>query len=232
MSTGAPPSTAAAPLRVLVAGATGLVGRALLDELLAGTAVPATVHALRRAHGPGAAPTTPARAGLHWHEVDFSALPSLPETDEVYIALGTTIAQAGSREAFRAVDFDAVLAVARAARLSGARRLGIVSAMGADPGSWVFYNRVKGEMESAVTALGYPSVTFAQPSLLLGDREAMGQARRSGETWGSRLMAPLSHWLPRNVRPIRATDVARALADAVHAGAPGVRRLRSGQMQA
>src|SRR5581483_6669242 len=78
------------------------------------------------------------------------ALPPLPPVDEVYLALGTTIKVAGSQAAFRAVDYDANLAVARAALAAGARRCGLVSAMGADAKSKVFYNRVKGELEEAL----------------------------------------------------------------------------------
>jgi len=104
-----------------------------------------------------------------------------PAVDDVFIALGTTIKVAGSREAFRAVDFDAVVAVARAARAAGATRLGVVSAMGADSRSPVFYNRVKGEMEDAVQGLGFETVVIARPSLLAGDRTALKQAPRPGE---------------------------------------------------
>ncbi|MEO8924455.1 MAG: NAD(P)H-binding protein, partial [Caldimonas sp.] len=154
--------------RALLAGATGLVGRALLPLLLRGHA---SLEVLaRRSVDLGAEPR------LHLHVVDFASLPTpLPSVDDVFIALGTTIRVAGSQAAFRSVDFDAVVAVARAARAAGATRLAIVSALGADPASGVFYNRVKGDMEAAVALLGYDSVTLARPSLLLGDRAALGQ---------------------------------------------------------
>src|SRR6266481_703419 len=87
---------------------------------------------------------------LVYHVVDFVALPLLPPADEAYLALGTTIKVAGSQAAFRAVDFDANLAVARAAKAAGARRIGLVSAMGADAHSRIFYSRVKGELEEAL----------------------------------------------------------------------------------
>ncbi|MGH8821974.1 MAG: NAD(P)H-binding protein, partial [Rhodoferax sp.] len=124
----------------LVAGATGLVGREVLAALLADKTYSA-IHCVGRRAPPISHPK------LTCHTVDFGALPVLPHTDDVYIALGTTIKIAGSQAAFRAVDYEAVVAVAQAARSSGATRLGVVSAMGASARSAVFYNRVKGEME-------------------------------------------------------------------------------------
>lgn len=133
--------------RTLLAGATGLIGREILHALLADDTVD-SVHVLARR------PAPMAHAKLVWQVVDFASLPALPMVDEVYLALGTTIKAAGSQAAFRAVDVDMNLAVARAALQAGARRLGLVSAMGADSASRVFYNRIKGELEAAVTALG------------------------------------------------------------------------------
>jgi hypothetical protein len=95
----------------------------------------------------------------------------------------------------------------------------------------VFYNRVKGEMETDAAALGYDSVCFAQPSLLLGDRAALGQPGRFGEVWASRLLRPVMPLVPKSVRPIVAHDVAAALIAATMAGKPGVHRLASGRMQ-
>ena len=190
--------------RVLLAGATGLVGGELLRGLLADDTV-AVVHVLARR------PPDLAHPKLRVQVVDFTALPGLPALDEAYLALGTTIKMAGSQAAFRAVDFDANLAVARAARDAGARRLGLVSAMGADAGARVFYNRVKGELEEAVRGLGFEAVVIARPSLLLGDRAALGQPARTGEHVGSLVAGVLRPLIPARYRPIRALDVARAL---------------------
>jgi uncharacterized protein YbjT (DUF2867 family) len=210
----------------LLAGATGLVGRALLTRLLE-SARYARVHALLRR----AAPDLPAHAKLQLQQVDFTRLPRLPRVDDVFIALGTTIKAAGSEAELRRVDFDAVLATARAARAAGAIRLLVVSALGADPASRVFYNRVKGEMEQAVTGLGYACVVIARPSLLLGDRAALGQSARAAEEWATRLLRPLRGWLPRSVRPIDADVVARAMLSAALNARPGVTVLGSGEMQ-
>jgi uncharacterized protein YbjT (DUF2867 family) len=211
---------------VVLAGATGLVGRAILEGLLADASV-AVVHALGRRDPEVAHPK------LIPHVVDFAALPALPplpSLDEVYLALGTTIKVAGSQAAFRAVDFEANLAVARAALAAGARRAGLVSAMGADTKSRIFYNRVKGELEDALTRLAFEGLVIARPSLLVGDREALRQPKRPGEkvaTVVSKLLAPL---IPSNYRPIAANEVARALLARVPS-ARGRVVLLSGEMQ-
>ena len=212
----------------LLAGATGLVGRALLPMLLAGNPYERVHVLLRRA-----APDIVTGTKLTVHQVDFARLPAaLPAVDDVYIALGTTIKVAGSEGAFRQVDFNFVVDTARAARAAGATRLAVVSALGADSGSRVFYNRVKGEMETAITQLGYASVVIARPSLLLGDRVALGQPARSGEAWAARLLGPLGWAVPGRVRPIPVQTVAAALLAAMLDGQPGLRVLESGAMQA
>jgi len=203
-----------------------LVGRALLPLLLSDKAYGHTHVLVRRAWGDaGISPR------LTSHVVDFKSLPSLPSVDDVYVALGTTIKTAGSEGAFRSVDFDAVVETARAARTEGATRLVVVSALGADAKSKVFYNRVKGEMQDAVSHLGFTSVVLAQPSLLLGNRVALGQAPRRGEEWAMRLLGPVMGWVPRGVRPIPATAVASAMVHAMLHATPGVRVLSSAEMQ-
>ena len=150
--------------------------------------------------------------------------------DDVFIALGTTIKTAGSQQAFRAVDFDAVLAVAKAGKTTGASHLGIVSAMGADSRSSIFYSRVKGEMEAAVLALGFDSVVFARPSLLAGDRSALNRQKRLVETIMVAAFRQLKPLIPANYRSVAPEQVANALVDAVKAGAPGRRVILSGEL--
>jgi uncharacterized protein YbjT (DUF2867 family) len=221
-------SVVAAPRTALLAGATGLVGRALLSMLLAEKQYRSVHVVLRRA-----APDIKADAKLEVHQVDFARLPAaFPTVDDAFIALGTTIKVAGSERAFRQVDFEFVVNTARAARAAGATRLAVVSALGADAKSRIFYNRVKGEMQAAVAQLGYGSVVIAQPSMLLGDRAALGQPARSGEIWAARLLGPLGWMLPKGVRPIPARAVASALLAAILNAKPGVRVLKSGEMQA
>ena len=208
-----------------------MVGRAVLAHLLADKSASAyaAVHTLGRR-----APDFPAgaqSARLVSHLSDSLLDARVPPADDMFIALGTTIAVAGSEPAFRAVDLDAVLALARSARSAGVRRLGLVSAMGADAHSRVFYNRVKGEMEEAVSSLGFETLVIARPSLLDGERAALGQPARRGEQLALQVMRRLKPLIPRNYRAILASDVAAALVAAVQAGRPSVQILLSGQMQ-
>ena len=213
--------------RCVLLGASGLVGRAIAHALAADPACD-ELHLLLRRPVPALERLPLARA-IAWQGGAFSALPPV---DVALCALGTTIKAAGSREAFRAVDFHAVLAFAQAARRAGAQCFGLVSALGADPKSRVFYNRTKGEIEQAVARLDFPSLVIVRPSLLLGDRASIGQASRPGETLAQAL-APLIAWLtPRRLQPLAATTVARGLLAAVNSGQPGKRIVESDELQA
>ena len=211
---------------LLLAGASGLIGTELVRQGLALNGLD-HLHALVR-RVPAAAASDPR---LHWHRVDLAQPGALPAADAAACALGTTIKVAGSQAAFRAVDFDAVLAFARAARAAGVQRFAVVSALGADAGSAVFYNRVKGEMEAALQAVGFASLTIARPSLLAGNRAALGQPVRLGERLGLALTAPLGGLVPAAWRPIHADVVARALLRALAAGRPGVQVMESARLQ-
>ena len=190
--------------RVLLAGATGLVGGHMLRALLADPTV-SEVHALSRRA------LNVSHAKLRVHLVDFKRLPTLPQADEVYLALGTTIKVAGSQSAFRAVDLDANLAVAKAAVAVGAQRVGLVSAAGANAKSSVFYSRVKGELEDALRQMELAALVIAQPSFLLDSREGLQQAPRIGEKIAIPIMRLLSPILPGPYRAVRARAVARSL---------------------
>lgn len=213
---GAPPRPDA-----LLAGATGLVGRALA----AAWSGPGTLHLLVRRPMP--APGGHCRVQV----VDYEALPALPPAGTALCTLGTTIKAAGSPEAFRAVDFDAVLRFALAARAAGVERFAVVSALGADAGSRNLYRRVKGEMEAAVAGVGFRTLVIAQPSLLAGDRAALGQAPRRAERLALALTAPLAALIPLAWRPIEASTVARALLRALADAQPGITRLSSAALQ-
>lgn len=208
---------------IILAGATGLVGQDILEGLLHDTSV-GMVHVLGRRQ--------PARQHpkLKAHIIDFAALPALPAADEVYLALGTTIKVAGSQDAFRAVDFDANLAVAKAALAAGARRAGLVSAMGADAHSRVFYSRVKGELEVALGQLPFEGLVIARPSMLVGDRQGLGQAVRRGEVLAHEFSRFLGLLIPANYKPIRALAVAQALLS-IAPSAQGINVLLSGAMR-
>lgn len=190
--------------KVLLAGATGLVGGLMLQALLIDPTV-AEVHALSRR------PLSISHPKLKVHLVDFSRLPILPQADEVYLALGTTIKVAGSQAAFRAVDRDANLAVAKAAILTGGRRVGLVSAAGASTQSSAFYNRVKGELEDALKDLDLSTLVIARPSLLLDYRDGLQQPPRLGEMIAIPIAKLLLPFLPGAYRPVHARAVAQAL---------------------
>ncbi len=211
------------PRQALLVGASGLVGSALLKMLLAGDAYERVWVLARRE-------LALSDARLTVRVVDFeriAELPDFPEVDDVYCCLGSTIKAAGSRAAFRRVDLDYVVGCARTARREGATRLAVVSAMGADSRSSVFYNRVKGDMETAVRALEYPSVTILRPSLLAGERIE----RRPGERVALAITQPLSILIPRRYRPIPARAVARALLHFQLQGRPGALVVESGRLQ-
>ncbi|HEX2365460.1 MAG TPA: NAD(P)H-binding protein [Bradyrhizobium sp.] len=152
----------------LLAGATGLVGGHLLRRLLADPRYRQIIAVSRKELGIEHPKLRPLITNF---DAIAAAIAGLGETvDDAFCALGTTIKTAGSREAFRRVDFGHVVAFARAARVAGARRFMVVSAMGASARSVIFYLRVKGDTEEALTALGYPALHIFRPGLLLGLR--------------------------------------------------------------
>ncbi len=217
--------------RALIAGASGLVGGEVLRRLLSGANHP-QVHALVRRPLAGPGLDAAAAAGrLVQHTVDFATLArwrDFPPVDDVFVCLGTTLRAAGSHAAFRRVDFDAVVAVARIARRHGATRLAVVSALGADPGSRVFYNRVKGEAESELARLDYPSLIVLRPSLLDGPRTET----RPGERAALLLSRPFARLIPARLRPVPASAVARCMVDAMRDPQPGLRIIESDRIQA
>jgi uncharacterized protein YbjT (DUF2867 family) len=200
-----------------------MVGKEILEGLLADQTV-AAVHSLGRR-----APAIQ-HPKLTAHVVDLAALPSLPRADEVYLAVGTTIKIAGSQAAFRAVDHDANLAVATAALAAGVRRAGLVSAMGANSSSRIFYSRVKGELEDALSRMPFEGVVIARPSMLVGNREVLGQPTRRGEVLAEALGNVAGFLIPANYKPIKASAVAKALLSAVPS-AKGKTVLLSGSMR-
>jgi uncharacterized protein YbjT (DUF2867 family) len=206
---------------VWIAGATGLVGGHALRALLERKDV-ARVISLGRRKGLSAHPKLEeALVDLVALGKDAGPAPELPPCDEAVCALGTTMRKAGSQQAFQDVDYRAVLAFARLARQAGARRFALVSSIGADANSRVFYRRVKGRTENALRALGFPRLEILRPSFLVGSR----QEPRPAEWLGIRvaqIVSPLMLGPMRRYKPIRARKVGLALAGAPDsASAPG-----------
>lgn len=205
-------------MRVLMIGATGLVGRALAERLLADGA---ELHAIGRRGSGRVHPDShdhiaPAE---RWPEI-ASAIPA----DVAVSALGTTWRAAGSQAAFRAVDLDMVIAFAKAAKAAGVRRMLTVSAVGADAGSRNFYLGVKGAMEQALGRIGFDRLDVLQPGLLRGER---GEDRRVAERIGI-VLSPLTNLFMRGrlarFAAIDATVVADAAAAFLRRTGPGVFR--------
>jgi uncharacterized protein YbjT (DUF2867 family) len=207
---------------VTLLGATGLVGRHVLDLLARDPYFDRVVALARRKFAEATAPRVEA------HLVDFTRLEDRPDlfgVDQVVCALGTTIkAVGGSRERFREVDHDIPLAAAKLAVRQGTKHYLLVSALGANPESRIFYNRVKGELEDALRKLSFHSLTIVRPSLLLGERTEFRLAEEIGKRFG---------WLaPGKYRPIQARDVAACLVRAAKNDDPGMRIIESDQIEA
>lgn len=204
-------------MKALVVGATGLVGSELVRLLADGAGVEEVRRVARR---PPKDESTRVRDFI----VDFERLDDFSSAfagvDVVFSALGTTLKTAGSKAAQRRVDFDYQLEAARLGRAGGARTLVLVSSMGADPRSLVFYSRMKGELEHAVQTLGYPSVVVLRPGILDGER----REHRPGERFalGVLRLVPAFDSLA-GLRPIPATTVARAALRAARDASSGLR---------
>ena len=211
-----PPSTASGQRIALVAGASGMVGTALCTQLRRDRRF-APVVVLARSQPPVTDPP------LQVEIVDFSRIgewnPGVA-LDTVFCALGTTIKQAGSEAAFRAVDFDLILEMARLAKRGNARHFIFVSSLGADPASRIFYLRVKGETEEAVKALGLPHAVALRPSFLEGERAVYRRGERVGQ-WVGRVIAPLLLGPLEKYRPTSAAMVAEAMRQVAQPGREG-----------
>ncbi|MFN2564364.1 MAG: NAD(P)H-binding protein [Gemmatimonadaceae bacterium] len=206
---------------ILVLGATGLVGSHCLRLLAAEPDVGRVVALTRRP-----LPRELVQRKVESHVVDFDALAAhaaLFRVDQILCALGTTIRTAGSQVQFRVVDYDYPLAAARIGLAEGVTHFLLVSALGANARSRVFYTRVKGELESAVLALPFRSVTIVRPSLLLGPRAEF----RLGEVVAKRF----AFLAPAKYKPVDAHAVATVLVRAAKEDAPGRRIIESAEIR-
>jgi len=206
-------------MKLMLVGASGLVGQQVLRQALANPAVSRLIAPTRK-------PLVPA-SGLDNPIVDFEHLPagaSWWKVDAVICTLGTTMTQAGTQSAFRRVDHGYPLAVARLARAAGATAFVLNSALGAAADSRVFYNRVKGDVEAAITSLGYPSLTLVRPSLLDGGPRPDSRPGEHVGLWFAGIFRPL---LPARYRAVTTDAVARTLLAAALGQAPGVHVIES-----
>ena len=214
------------PKVALIAGATGLVGGYALNALLDAPDY-SRVYALTRRPFSREHPKLANRTVIF--ERMAEQLKGLVAHD-AFCAIGTTIAEAGSQEAFRRADVNAVLLFARAARAAGAQRFVVVSSVGADSTSKKFYLRTKGEMEESVADIGFTSVDILQPSLLLGPRKALRPLEITGRIFAP-LINPLLTGTREPYRAIPAETVGRAMLGAARAGRRGVYRYTYGDLR-
>lgn len=209
--------------KALIAGATGLVGSFVLEQLLEDNRYAAIIAVTRT-------PLNIQHVRLHNVVTDFDHLDDVAlqlSADDVFCCLGTTIRRAGSQQAFRKVDFEYPLQLAKLTLGNGARKFLHVSALGADASSRIFYNRVKGETEEALRSTGFPALHIFRPSLLLGPR-AEQRAAEDAAKWFYRIFG----WLiPLRYKAIHAHTVARAMLHYAHQPQTGIFVHESGEMQ-
>ncbi len=209
---------------VLLLGATGLVGSQCLNLFLANDHFSQVSTLTRRPLATN--PVDPKHVN---HVIDFDDPESYHDkmtVDIVICALGTTIKKAGSREMFRRVDFHYAFDLSKAALETGAGHLLLVSAKGAAADSRVFYNRVKGELEDAISGLGFETLNIFRPSLLQGNRQEF----RAGEEIGNFLAGAFSIVIPAQWKPTPVDRLAEAILKAAINDRPGQRIYESGEI--
>jgi uncharacterized protein YbjT (DUF2867 family) len=185
----------------IVFGATGLIGKKVTEHLLKNDTYSTVIILVRK-------PLNINHPKLKQHIFNYDAIDNtLLKGDDLFCCLGTTIKTAGSKEAFRKVDLDYVVNVAKASKGNGINHFAVISAMGANKNSTVFYNQIKGEMEESIKAIGFNSTYIIRPSLLLGDRKEF----RFGELIGKFFMITLSFLIPKKYRAIYDVQVAIAM---------------------
>ncbi|EAT13442.1 NAD(P)H-binding protein [Bermanella marisrubri] len=199
-------------MHILMAGGSGATGQAALNSLFKDT--PCDITLINRHHQPIDAPE-----GFHICQSSrgFSNLDDL-EVNEIDVAiccLGTTIKQAGSQDAFKAVDLDGVLAFANLAKHRGCKRFIVISSVGANAQSKNFYLRTKGEMELGLERLGFEQLVILRPSLLLGQRHEFRLAE-SLASWLAPLLSPFLLGSLKQYRPTKIQHVGQCIAHLAH----------------
>ncbi|HDR9474902.1 MULTISPECIES: NAD(P)H-binding protein [Burkholderia] len=209
-------------MKLLLLGATGLVGSRTLALALADDVFSEVIAPTRTSLEPNDRLVNPVGESL------AKLVPNLMSyrPDAVICALGTTLEIAGSKEAFRYVDYELPVAIGKVAHTAGVARYAIVTAMGASTRSMSFYYRTKGEVERDIRKIGFPSLAICRPSLIDGERNE----KRNAEGAGLALLRILGPALPRKFRANPADAVAASLIDAVITGKAGCRWIYSEEM--
>ena len=209
-------------MKLLLLGATGLVGSRTLKLALANNAFSEVIAPTRKLLAPSDRLVNP--VGPRLEELVPLLMSYTP--DAVICALGTTQAKAGSKEAFRYVDYELPIALGKAAHTAGVETYAIVTAMGASPDSVSFYYRTKGEVERDIQEIGFRSLSICRPSLIGGERNEARAAEGAALTL-LRFLAPL---LPKKFHVNPADVIAAMLLDAVIVAKMGCRWINSQEM--
>lgn len=209
-------------MKAIVIGATGLIGKELVKQLLAKDDFDRVVTLVRKTSGVS-------DNKLEEIVIDFDEPSSYSKYlmgDVLFCALGTTIKKAGSQEAFRKIDFQFVVDFASVAAKNGVKRFSVVSSLGSKPDTSNFYLRTKGEMEKAISTLNFDSVYVFRPSLLLGER----QERRTGEKIAEFLFKVIGFVFVgklKRYKPVQGSAVAKAMINLSISGKPGINIVES-----
>ncbi|MGA3797821.1 NAD-dependent dehydratase [Pseudomonas fluorescens] len=205
-------------MKLVLVGATGLVGREVLKQALDDPRISLVVAPTRRALA--------AHPKLHAPLTDFDNLPETVDwwrAGAVICTLGTTMRRAGSRDSFRLVDYEYPLGVARLARMNGTSAYVLNSATGANPNSSFFYNRVKGELETSLTRLGFDSLSYVRPGVIGGTRDEL----RLGERALVVVLGMVGRLLPVRWRLNPASRIAQMLLESALEHRPGIHIITS-----
>jgi uncharacterized protein YbjT (DUF2867 family) len=209
----------------LLLGATGLVGSECLKRLVTDDYYSRIIVLTRRALADAVGSTK-----IESHVIDFNRISDyrdLLKASHVFCTLGSTIRKAGSKEQFYKVDFTYVHDIAGLCAEQGTEHFLVVSAMGADARSRIFYSRVKGELEEALQRLPFRGLSVFRPSLILGDRKEY----RLKEEISKRVMSVFAFAIPGKYKPVEAADIAKAMLKTAHAGPAGLRIYESDEIR-
>ncbi|BDS09760.1 oxidoreductase [Aureispira anguillae] len=206
----------------IIIGASGLVGQELTQQLTVDDRYEKIIALVRKPLDIDHDKIEEVKYDFDWPNAD------LVMGDELFCCLGTTIKAAGSQAAFRKVDYDYVLETAKIALANGTKKMTMISSIGADKNSKVFYSRVKGEIEAALHELDFEACHILRPSLLMGSRNEL----RMGELVGKFAMTAFSFAIPNKYKGIESKQVAKAMIVAINSEKKGVQILESDDLLA
>jgi len=209
-------------MKIAIAGATGLTGNLCLKELIENEKI-TEIYAI------GRRPTGIAHSKINEVKLENNKLTQKVNADAFICCLGTTIKKAGSKKAFEQIDLELPLYLAMELKSAGCKTAAVISSLGADPKSMIFYSRVKGKMESAMKEIGFESLSILRPSLIRGNRNE----KRFGEDFAKVMMKLFDLILigpMKNYQSIQAKDIAKSLVKKVIEGIPGFHIYKSGRI--